>query len=510
MKFKHVVASLSLAMFTAFGVAAGLSMKKEAKSVAAEGEKWMVTICFDNTIPETSEMWGYIENQKVNFWGTNVTYNDSVQSFHQSGREHFYTVNVVFTSSQTVSGMQINFTENGVKKESQDINIELDSSSNGRVYSFSFIEGEWVDGKWPVQNHGYQIPKGKFGPAEEEQKVEKTFVPDPESASYYIKDLVVDVTGSNVCYAKFSPFSYDLHEWGDTYNAIREESKYFEDYFYNWYGASWIEFKVSGTYDIFLTNEYKEGGVLDVKKHEGPTSASIYYVTNSASATGDYIYSWGGSEQFGAFPGTPITSVVGVEELTGNGVIHFQGGETAKLIYEIPVEIGYPTGDIMFMFNNGTEEYKSDERALVDEAAYWWTGPANNEAGDAIEFLVYAEARRNAVDDYSVCNISEANAKAIINLYNSFDSEVAATYIDCTTVYTWADASKESETLVSYKSVVEQLGRMYNIPVNGSSLYFSGLDMAANGNVALIVIAVTATSALALTLLLVFKKRKHQ
>lgn len=502
MKFKHVVASLSLAMFTAFGVAAGLSMKKEAKSVAAEGEKWMVTICFDNTVPETSEEWGYIENQKVNFWGTNVTYAESVQVLHQSGRDNFYTVNVVFTSSQTVSGMQINFTEDGVKKESQDITIALDSTCNGLVYTYAFPETvSWDDGKWSYRTVSTaQTPSAEFG------STQKSFIADPETASYYIKDVEL----TNSMYVSLCPYSYPAHNWDDTSAAFRTSAAYFAAYFQAWYGPHWVEVKIDGTYDFFLTNEYVDGGTLDVKKHEGPTSASIYYVTNSASATGDYIYSWGGSEQFGAFPGTPITSVVGVQELTGNGVIHFQGGETAKLIYEIPVEIGYPTGDTMFMFNNGTAEYKSDERALVDEAAYWWTGPANNEAGDAIEFLVYAEARRNAVEDYSVCNISEANATAIINLYNSFDPEVAATYIDCTTVNTWADASKESETLVSYKSVVEQLGRMYNIPVNGSSLYFGGLDMAANGNVALIVIAVTATSALALTLLLVFKKRKHQ
>ena len=51
---------------------------------------------------------------------------------------------------------------------------------------------------------------------------------------------------------------------------------------------------------------------------------------------------------------------------------------------------------------------------------------------------------------------------------------------------------------------------MYNIPVNGSSLYFGGLEMAANGNVALIVITIAASSALAFTFLLVFKKRKHK
>ena len=36
MKFKHVIASLGLALVTAFGVGASLSINKEAKSVKAD------------------------------------------------------------------------------------------------------------------------------------------------------------------------------------------------------------------------------------------------------------------------------------------------------------------------------------------------------------------------------------------------------------------------------------------------------------------------------------------
>ena len=483
----------------------------KADPVKAEGEKWMVTICFDNQVPELSGEWGYIENRKVNFWGTNVTYNESVREFHSTGRDFFYAVNVSFESNQSVSGLQINFTENGVKKESQDINLALDSTCNGRVYTFSFPESvEWTDGKWSVTSNGFEIPSAKFGPSGD--KVDRDFLPDPNTESYYIKDLEVDLTGG-AYYANFDPFSFSLHNWNDTYNVIRQSASYFSEYFYNWYGEAWIEFKESGTYDLFLTNEYKDDGLIDVKKHEAANDTFIYYVTNSASATVDYIYSWGGSEQFGAFPGTSIASLVAAdkaEELTGNGVLHFQGGDTAKLIYRIHLQKGYPVGDTMFMFNGGSSEFKSAERSIKAEYAYWWTGDANQNAAQGIQILEVFESYRNGATDYSVCNISKENAAWIVNFYNDVSQDIRETYIDCSTVYTWADAGKTSNTLVSYRSIIEELGKIANVTPVGASRYVpTDINKTANITTIIIVLAVSL-SLVGFTTLIVIRRRKHQ
>ena len=194
--------------------------------------------------------------------------------------------------------------------------------------------------------------------------------------------------------------------------------------------------------------------------------------------------------------------------MTGNGVIHFQGGDTAKLIYKIPVTIGYPSGDTTFMFNNGSGDYKSEERALVDGAAYWWTGIPNTDAGEAIEFLAFAEDIRNHAEDTSVCNISAANAALIVNGYNALDDSLAATYIDGTTVYTYRRDGESGNELVSYRVVVEQLGKIANIAVDGAVSSYR-FDILSGSNLSIVIISVATVSALAATLFFVFKKRKQ-
>lgn len=234
-------------------------------------------------------------------------------------------------------------------------------------------------------------------------------------------------------------------------------------------------------------------------------------MTESNTVTGDYIYSWGGSSQFGSFPGKAITSIAGVEEVTKGGLIRFQGYD--RLIYKIPVKIGYPNGDTMFMFNNGTEYYKSAEREIEAEHAYWWSGEANHIAAQALNFLVSTvETYRTQIEDGSICSISKDNAIFIVNSYNAYTQAERETYIDGSTLFTWKDSKKveEEKEYVTYRKIVEQLAVIAGIELEGSSLRFVGLDMTANGNVAIIVISVAATSALALTLLLVFKKRKHE
>ena len=509
MNLKRLFSITGLSLFAAVSVGAGVALSKpKAAEVEAAGEKWMVTICFDNTNPEESESWGYIENQKVQFWGTNVSYDDSVQSFHPTGRDHFYAVNVVFESTQSVTGFQINFTENGVKKESQDINVALDSTCNGRSYTFTFPESpDWTGGKWSVENDGYCYPTAEIG------DTQKTFTPDPDSASYYIKDFEV-VIGSSSYYVSYCPFAYASHYWDDTFAATRQEASYFSEYFIKVHGPHWIEFQstASGTYDFFLTNEFKEGGVIDVKKHVDPDDTYIYYVTASGSATTDYIYSWGGSQQFGAFPGTSIASLVAAEkakEMTGNGVVHFQGGD-AKLIYRINVKIGYPVGDTTFMFNNGTSDFKSAERDLKANHAYWWTGGANYDAGQGIQFIELLEVYRNKSADYSVCNISKDEAEFLVELYNAYDEGIRETYIDGTTVYTWTDASKTAQDMIGVRAIMERLAIIAGVPLEGSSRVPVDESYATiNSTTTIIVVAISLVSLGSIAALVALKKRRH-
>lgn len=231
-------------------------------------------------------------------------------------------------------------------------------------------------------------------------------------------------------------------------------------------------------------------------------------MTNSGEATNDYIYSWGGSNQFGAFPGTKITEITEVKEVTG-GVLHFQGGSDKKLIYKIPLQTGYPTGDNMFMFNNGTSEYKSDERSITETATYWWTGPANMEATSGLEFLLEAEIIRNSAANTSICNISSTDAKKIVDAYNSLSESIRTIYIDSSSTFTWTSIEMKDNTLVSYKAIVERLALVSGVSVAGSSLINLGnhpnFNITVPSILAVIVVAGTITTAT----LIILKKRKH-
>jgi len=164
------------------------------------------------------------------------------------------------------------------------------------------------------------------------------------------------------------------------------------------------------------------------------------------------------------------------------------------------------------MFDNGTSCYKSDERLIESEHTYWWTGPANHDATQAINFLTYLEGRRNAVEDTSICNISSGNIATIIGIYNSFDAENLATYVDCSTIYTWTDGTKTANKLWTVKEVMEQLSELSGVALGGgSSLATVGNPNSnqSSDTVVAVVVIVAFISISALAMLIVIKKRKH-
>ena len=496
MKFKHIIASLSLATVTAFGLAAGLSAKQEAKAVKADDPKtWGFGVVLDaSTIPD--DWRAQCSNFRFHVWGTGV---NETFSMHQVGPSDLYTVNVSFTDAQSVSGGQFIFSQ-GEDKYSQDASFGYSKSSDFFGYMSWKFSNSWSEGKWALSNQTWSRAQISYYDSEgASHNTEMTY--NPLNNCFHFDNFLVNDKNVSKTISVLIGGS-----WNYTYRAIYNYSAVATG------SGDWFMLD-EGAYDIYINNEFKvesvsSGGIIEIKKYEGPNSGYIYYVSNSASATTDYIYSWGADEQFGAFPGTAIASVTGVEEMTGNGVIHFQGGDTAKLIYKIPVTIGYPSGDTTFMFNNGSGDYKSEERALVDGAAYWWTGIPNTDAGEAIEFLAFAEDIRNHAEDTSVCNISAANAALIVNGYNALDDSLAATYIDGTTVYTYRRDGESGNELVSYRVVVEQLGKIANITVDGAVSSYR-FDILSGSNLSIVIISVATVSALAATLFFVFKKKKQ-
>ena len=516
MKLKRLFSAIGLGLFAVASVSAGvLAFAKgpRMEKVKADGNTWMFSV----TLKAANLEEAYdVSNIRIHTWGNK----DTTVALHPSGQEHVYTVNLPFGDDDYVTGCQFIFyqTDSGNPSNSGDkhsINLNVNAEGKDQLsktenngISFSWVgKTDWDDGHWIADSRSYCYPKLGYQADIHSAEVPYDFEIDAANARYIYRNVTIVKRYQDMLVFHFPSADNSIHsfEMLDKIGVSNTEGTS---------GSSnWTYLNSDGTFDVIIGNSFDGTGIISIKKQEAADDTWLYYVTESASATTDYIYSWGGSEQFGAFPGTSIADLVAAdkaEEMTGNGVVHFQGGETAKLIYKINISKGYPTGDLMFMFNNGTSSFKSAERLIQNEHAYWWTGEANHDAAQAINFIEILESRRNAVADTSICNIIEANATVIINAYNAFDESIRETYIDCTTIYTWANKEKSGNTLVTVRAIVEQLAEMYNKPLAGTS---STVSFGFQNNTTLLVTmisVITVVSAAGVVALVIIRKKKHQ
>ena len=241
-----------------------------------------------------------------------------------------------------------------------------------------------------------------------------------------------------------------------------------------------------GTFTVYLkinTNQVWASGFL-------ATEGYIYYVSSETEDTPNYIYSWGGSEQFGTWPGTAIRSVAGVEQLSG--VVNFNG--SAGYIYKIPVD----NSDSGFKFSNNGN-YQSNDKTLTLGGTYWYdSATADENATTALNLIDKIEKARNAASytknaktfNYTVCGISASKSTELYNEYAGIGSATAKSYFDSSTTYTWKDAtSNDADTNQknwTFAEIIHQLG------VQGGVISASGsrtLNIIPNAEVAIPAIA---------------------
>ena len=511
MKAKNIFITLGLSCMALAGLgAAGLMSNTSASQVKAEGEKtWMFRAQLDlaEASPDIETPCfapaNCVDRVQFHYWGSNV--DEKVDAYFMDfSTFDFYGVNVALRDDQTITGAQWVLHQKDIgDKYSIDINQfgnsaadHLDKDTNIIAIQWQF-DNSWTGDKWKFTgdvNWGSPITSLQ---AHINGQDPVDFVKEPQINAFAVRNLVQS----------------DYSKWIELVDngSARLEGSFCAmldaaSQHYRHGGANqWTYLNENGTYDIIYHSDR-----IELRKLESKDDTFIYYVTASASATTDYIYSWGGSEQFGAFPGTSIASLVAADkarEVTGNGVVHFQGGDTAKLVYRIDISKGYPNGDLMFMFNNGTSEYKSAERVISNEHAYWWTGDANHDAAQSLNFIITLEAYRNGATDYSVCNIDKASAKFLVDLYNAYDASTRTTYIDCTTIYTWADSTKASNTLVTVRAIMEQLSEIAEEPLGGTNRINA---VKVNTATIIVVVSVMVIASASLVAVLVIKKRKHE
>ena len=510
MKTKHVIASLGLAMTTAFALAVGAGPRKEAKSVKAEGEKtWMVN--FNINLHEMVNYEGFNgDSVKVYLWDSANASNKKEFAMHQSGISAMYTVNATFEDGFEFNSVRYEYYQGYDAKQSRvydTVSNQTKAAHYRGITNMSY--GHWDDEnyvtewaedddhvwRWKISGNLFYDPYLRIG------DTQITLDEDVSSSMFYKTSVVVEIPENQEVYLNIQ----FAHDWrGST--VMTESAKTL----FKYTAENGSPFKESGTYDFFFSNDYHDGGILDIRKHEGPVETYIYYVLEEGyETTNDYIYSWGGESQFESWPGTKVTEA-GIE-VTGNGILHFQGCEGKKLIYKIPVKIGYPEGDLSFKWNNNND-WESEAFTLVAGAAYWYTGGANVEAGHALDVLLLAEGSRNTSLDYSVCNVSAEKAKTVVDAYNALtDAERA--YVNSTKVYTYTTEEKGQgapEGLVSYADIIVMLGEIGGVTPVGLSLR-NHQEMFDNykANTTIIIVVAASISAIALAGLLLIKKRKH-
>ena len=497
MKFRKLFSVIGLGLFAmaTVGASAFALKNNEAKRAEAEaGDTWMFSVGIDASAIESAYT---ISNLRFHVWGTGV---EKMVGLQEMGKAHYYAAILSFTDAQTVTGGQFVFyqyDDQNSDKYSIDLSVaaedaeQLSKTENNGIAFFFTSSTDWTDGKWGASRKSYGWPYAQMTGG---SKV--TLTADPVNRRYFASDFVCDERYVDL-------LTIEWFNDGKSYSYLTTTAKS-----YSPSGSdNWVYLEL-GTYDVVIEHQFDDGGIINLIPHD-VQDGYIYYVSASNEPTVDYIYSWGHASQSGSFPGTAILDLVAAgeaREITGNGVLHFQGGETAKLIYRINIKIGYPTGDTTFMFNNGSNSSQSDEREIESNCAYWWTGAANNDAANALGFLTTLEARRNEVADYSVCNIAKGNAQVLVNLYNSFTADQRSTYIDCSTVYTWTDKTKSANTLVTVRQIMERLSIIAEIDLVDAS---PNRLIAVDSSTMIIVLTVTAIGVISVSALVIFKKRKQ-
>lgn len=514
MKFNHVIASVGLTLAMGFSAVAGLLTNKEAKEIKADSPNtWMFRAQLDLGVCSPSNpdsVFGDDEVVGVRFhvWGTNVDTSFEAKHMYSASDKDFYAATVSLKDDQVIEGAQWVLTqkESG-DKYSVDITefgddeaASIDKDTDIAVIQYLY-KHTWTEGKWGFSNN--------FGDSSTYMKVQVDnaspkdylFVKEPENNRFAIYNLEVD-PAEGITKIGFDAGGITFGE--NMYDMLDEKSKqYTSGDQPNWWYSD------TGTFDFFLYED-----TLSIRRYE-EYNGWIYFVSQSDIDDSDlYIYTYGGTEPFGAWPGTKVNEqyLPGLAEVDLCNGLHFQGQE--HKVFFIPVLMGYSTADHVIFHNNSGDETKSIEFELVSGAAYWHYGTSpNEEAGSVLYILTHLQIKlqTSGLYDYggidlnnSVCAISSEDATMLYNLYDQLDDGVKTAYIDSSWVNTYTGNGDE----LGWRCLTEvfvELGKKAGLIPSSSSYLNSLID---NSAISTTIICIASSTTLALVLLLVFKRKR--
>ena len=502
MKARHLlkVAGVSLFAFALAGAGALAAKPQKAEPVAADGETWMINATFK--AKEILEWDGVGINSFVFRCGMDGQDGWAEKTMSQSGVEGLYTVNLPLAEDFEFNRIQVKFTQNGETKWSNPYAVSGSKESHQGWYGLTY--SSWDSG----DNFNVSANTYVTGPSFKYNNVSYVLEEDPAHSRYIYRNFVVDEVGSSIYYILYWAMSYDYTMETLTTSTL---NNYFSEKGWE-LNDSWCCMGVTGTYDVIFKDNGNDGGVVEFKLHSEDRNY-IYLV--GGDITGETaLYTFGeedSAEEFGAFPGKKLKNIDDAQEIHGD--LKFQGQECN--IWRVEVDMYYPAADhlILSQLNEyGVVGTQTADMRLVRYSAYWFSDEAeyhNDLAGSALSFLFEAEAVRKAASDQSVCDVSKAEAEALVSTYNSLGSFMQETYIDCTTVNTWSDSTRTAKSYVSYRAVMEQLAAKAEMTLPGASRYISTNNNNANITTVIIVLVVSL-SLVSVTTLIVIRRRKHQ
>ncbi len=449
---RKLFASISLSALLGIGLFAGLA-NKPAQEVKADSETWLASAYFD--AGDTIDWEGVEEDSYfVHVWGDGGY--DVMHEMHRMCRD--WTVNIFMvtfpmTDAQNVNGAQFIINQ-GEFKYSNDLAVEL-RKDGYTTFMSSYVTWEQGAQKWTANtvtrgNEPYGWMNGTYF----------SFVQDVDKRSYVVKNKEVPAN------AGFELRMTPTNSSEYTSPVVRTTSTGYV----NMTANNQFVIRQAGTYDFYFYNIF-ERGTLEIKKHEDNTQGYIYYVTQSSSATNDYIYSYSTYNDvkgFGNWPGTKISEIEGVEALFADSqdfkfnhsnYLDNGGYSMNRVVYKIPVTVGYPNNPNMLILNNGSD-LQTDDLEIWSGSAYIWkngVGRVNAYDGQALDFILEAEQYRKSASNSSVCNMSVEDAYDLYGMYLAL-MEDAKAIVDQCEVYTWTDKTYTAKANFSYAKVMEKVG----------------------------------------------------
>ena len=481
MKRKLFISSL-LTMLLGFSLFSGLSAKKEA-SVTKADDTWVYMITLDLSQSDIPSTPGFNSNT-LEFGCFDGTDEDSVLvsvPLHESGVGNVYTVIAEFES-----GFQfdtVRFVYGSTVYSNTEVIEMVDSDSSYRCLKASHT-GSHTSGMWPITVETME------GPTLDNAGTELVFFYNDDESNFYLEDVEL-----------FEPDTISFYlSYGDAYVPMIDDTSL--GVFFSESGTNYAYVKKDVTVTIIIDNDYSDNGVVHFKG-DSIESGSIYLV-NVSEDINIYISGSYGDGVFGAYPGERLGDIdVADIVLT---TIKLNGSEVS--IWKIDLDIGAPYNEYI-LFSESGEDYDEEKRiGLTNYAAYCFENDEysiNYYLGTALHFVYMAEGIRNSG---SICSIGYEDAYGLVESYNELSSD-ARDYVAEVTIYTFKKDDTSGYENVSYKDVVEELGRKYELSVTGSNAYFIR-DLLLSSNTTLIIVMTSTITLLFILMLIIFKKKKQR